>query len=86
MSILFYVTSEPSQVNPVQPASSLPPSDHCISTPPSLLHPSLLVLAEDVVLFTLHVLKVEVTACRALVDVLDVVTSCFKMSGGIVRP
>lgn len=86
LAILFCITSEPSPVNPVQPTSSLPPPDHCLPTPPSLLHPSLLVLAEDVVLFTLHVLKVEVTACHALVDVLDVVTCCFEMSGGIVGP
>lgn len=46
--------------------------------------PSLLVLAEHVVLFALHVFKVKVAPGHALVDVLDVVASGLKVGGGVV--
>lgn len=51
---------------------------------PHPLYPSLLVLAEHVVLFALHVFKVKVAPSHAFVDVLDVITSGLKVGGGIV--
>lgn len=51
---------------------------------PTLSTPSLLVLAEHVVLFALHVFKVKVAPSHAFVDVLDVITSGLKVGGGIV--
>lgn len=50
------------------------------------LYPSLLVLAEHIVLFALHVFKVKVAPSHAFVDVLDVITSGLKVGGGIVGP
>lgn len=53
---------------------------------PHPLDPSLLVLAEHVVLFALHVFKVKVAPSHAFVDVLDVVASGLKVGGGVVGP
>lgn len=56
-----------------------PPNTHLLVLPLSLL-----VLSEHVILFALHVLKVELGPCHALVDVLDVIAGSFKVRGGII--
>lgn len=48
------------------------------------LYRSLLILPKHIVLFALHVLKVKVAPGHTFVDVLDVVASGLKVSGGVV--
>lgn len=45
---------------------------------------SLVSFSKDIILFTLHVLKVKGRASHAFIDVFDVIAGCLKVCGGII--